>query len=456
MTAARARVLVVDDHAELAETIADGLSDMGYDAVAVSSSRIAAERLAEPGWDALVTDLRMPEVDGLGLLAVSRRADPARPVIVMTAYSAVDSAIESIRKGAYHYVTKPFKVGELALFLDKALDEAKVRAEAKTLRRALRDRQGTANLLGETEPMQAVRDLVERVADAELPVLLLGETGSGKGVVARAIHAQGRRAGGPFVTVNCASLPEGLLESELFGHVKGAFTGATTARAGLFREAAEGTLFLNEIAETSPAVQAKLLHALDHGTIRPVGSDREERVAARVVAATHRDLRARVATGAFREDLFYRLDVVTIEIPPLRHRRDDVPLLARHFLARARERHPSSPVRGFAPDALAVLLAYDWPGNVRELEHVVERAVLLGRVAEVTSAELPIATASRERGPAEFRGDVVPLREIQRRYAAWAYERLGHKKVVTAERLDIDFRTLAKLLAAEPDGSTER
>jgi len=446
----RPRILVVDDHRSMAETLADGLVEAGYEAVPKSSGEEALRQLETESFDAVLTDLRMPDMDGLALLASARALDPNRPVIVMTAFSAVDSAIESIRQGAYHYLTKPFKVGELVLFLGKALEDTRLRREAVTLRRALRDRFGLENLLGRSEAMQRVCDLVQRVADATAPVLVLGETGTGKGIVARAIHAEGRRASGPFVTVNCAALPENLLESELFGHVKGAFTGATSNRVGLLEEATRGTVFLDEVAEMSPSLQAKLLHVLESGVVRAVGANRERRIDTRIIAATHRNLRERVLHGSFREDLFYRLDVVTIELPPLRQRRDDLPLLIEHFVAQSRAKHPSSPVQNVAPDALEKLLEHTWPGNVRELEHVIERAVLLGRERLVTAASLPLTTDPHDATAATFRGEVLALREIQRRYAAWAYERLGGKKVLTAEKLDVDFRTLSKLLGAPP------
>ena len=444
----RPRVLVVDDEISMAEMLADGLGERGYDAIAVSSPRRAAKMLEDPSFDALVTDLRMPEMDGLELLAVSRQLAPERPVIVMTAYSALDTAIESIRRGAYHYATKPFKLDEVALFLRRALEEAGLRREATSLKRALREKHGLENLVGQSVAMREVADLVERVAAATVPVLLLGETGTGKGLVARAIHAQGTRASAPFVSINCAAIPENLLESELFGHAKGAFTGATTARAGLFAEADGGTLFLDEIGEMSGALQAKLLHVLESGTVRGVGEARERTIDVRIVAATHRDLRARVATGAFREDLLYRLEVVTIELPPLRHRTEDLPALIAHFLARAREKHPRSPVERLSAEALDRMLAHAWPGNVRELEHVVERVVLLGRGEEAGVPDLPPQVRAKPADTSVVFGDpVLPMREVQRRYAAWAYEHLGGRKLLTAEKLGIDDKTLTSWLA---------
>jgi two-component system response regulator HydG len=444
---AAARVLIVDDERAMAEMLADGLADRGYQATALSSGEEAALRLRDESYDALVTDLRMPGVDGLALLAEARRLSPDLPVIVMTAYGAVDSAVESIRRGASHYLTKPFKLDELCLFLDRLLDERRVRREATSLRAALHDRPPEAGIIGASPAMRRVFEVIERMARSDVPVLLLGETGTGKGLFARILHAHSARASGPFVTVNCAALPEPLLESELFGHVKGAFTGATRDAKGLLVESSGGTLFLDEIGEMSPAVQAKLLDVLERRVVRAVGAPRERPVDLRVVAATHRDLGERVAAGAFREDLRYRLDVVSVELPPLRHRREDIPLLLEHFLREARKRHPSSPAERFAPETLARLLDHRWPGNVRELGYAVERLVLLARGAELGGEDLPPAIAAAKSEGSVFGGPVMPVRELQRRYAAWALEQLGGHRKRTAERLGIDLKTLAKWLS---------
>jgi two-component system response regulator HydG len=340
---------------------------------------------------------------------------------------------------------------ELSLFLQRALDETGLRRETATLKRTLKERFALSNLVGRSGAIRDVWDLVARVADASVPVLVLGETGTGKGLVAHAIHAEGLRASSPFVTVNCAALPENLLESELFGHVKGAFTGATAGRVGLFEEANGGTLFLDEIAEMTPALQAKLLDVLERGVIRPVGSNREVAVDVRIVAATHRDVRERVSAGAFREDLLYRLDVVTIDVPPLRHRLDDIPVLLEHFMTRARERHSQSAVERIGPEAMKRMLEHPWPGNVRELEHVVERLVLLGRSPEVTAADLPPTLTTKREVATPFGGDILPLRELQRRYVAWAFEPLGGRKTYTAEKLGVDLKTLARWLRDDED-----
>jgi two-component system response regulator HydG len=444
------RVLVVDDDRDMCTVLADGLTDRGYDPVAVSSSTEAVAKLGEP-FDAVVTDLRMPGVDGLELVAQSRKVAPERPVIVMTAFSAVDTAVESIRRGAYHYLTKPFKLDELELFLVRAIDEARLRTRAASLEIAMRDRFSLQSMVGASKSMQQVFDLAARVAGANAPVLVLGETGTGKGLLARALHAESRRPGA-FVTVNCAALPENLLESELFGHKKGAFTGATQSRDGLLVQASGGTLLLDEIGEMASSLQAKLLDVIERGVVRPLGSDAERPVDVRIVAATHRDLRQRVADGAFRQDLLYRLEVVVIEVPALRHRREDLPLLIGRFLAASQARNPSSPLKRFSKAALERLIAHDWPGNVRELENVIERMVLLARSEEADVADLPATVGASVAGPIPLAGPVVTMREMQRRYAAYAYEKLGGTKAQAAETLDIDVKTLSKLLSPEGEG----
>jgi two-component system response regulator HydG len=444
------RILIVDDKLELADTLADGLADRGFAARAIGDSRAALALVRAGEVDLLVSDLRMPELDGLALLDAARAALPDLPVIVMTAYGAVDSAIESIRKGAFHYLTKPFKLEELLVFVDRALADRALRRETAELKQELRARFSMRELIGASAAMQRVFAVIARVARTDVSILITGETGTGKTAVARVIHGESTRAGGRFVAVNCAALPEPLLESELFGHVKGAFTGATADRAGLFAEAHGGTLLLDEIGEMSPALQSKLLHVLESGQIRPVGGARERAVDARVIAATHRDLHQRIADGTFREDLLYRLDLVTIELPALRDRRDDLPGLLDHFIAEARRRHPSSRVTAFAREALARLLDYAWPGNVRELAHVVERCVLLGDGATVGEAELPprLRAATDPAAPA-FTGAIVAIRELQRAYARWALEQLGGHKARTADKLGIDVKTLNKWLAPD-------
>ena len=460
MPESKPRVLIVDDNLEMATTLAEGLREHGFAAQAVGSGTAAAEQLKAGEVDALVTDLRMPKLDGLDLLALSRRLAPERPVIVMTAYSAIDTAVESIRQGAYHYLTKPFKADELVLFLRRALEESQVRREAAALKQTLHARFSTERILGTSLAMQNVREIVTRVARVPVPVLILGETGTGKNLVAQAIHAESQRASHPLVVVNCAALPESLLESELFGYVKGAFTGAATDRPGLFREANGGTLFLDEIGEMAPGLQAKLLRVIEQGTIRPVGASKEESVDVRLLAATHRNLHDAVKAGSFREDLLYRLDVISISMPALRERREDLPELIAWFLRQARSKYAGAVPESLSREALDCLLAYDWPGNLRELAHVLEKVVLLGRNAVVSPEDVPEAIRHPERlKPPEFQGEIMPVRELQRRYANWALVKLGGHKGKAAEKLGIDAKTLWKWLnegGSDQNGSGEK
>jgi two-component system, NtrC family, response regulator HydG len=436
------KVIVVDDKLALAETLVDGLVDQKFDAVAFESAIAALEAVKTGDIDVVVTDLRMPEMDGLALLDAIRTAAPQTQVIVMTAYGAVDSAVEAIRKGAYHYLTKPFKVDELVIFVRRAIAERALLRETATLRK----RVGVhGDLVVHSAAMQRVLGIVERIATANVPVLITGETGTGKGALARAIHNSSSRAARPFITINCAALPEQLLESELFGHVKGAFTGATNDHPGLFVAADGGTLLLDELAEMPIALQPKLLRVLEAGAVRPVGATRERTVDVRVIAATHRKLDQAVASGALREDLLYRLNVLPIDVPPLRDRRDDIPPLVEHFLADAIARHPDARAKRFARAAMRRLLDHAWPGNVRELAHVVERGVLLASNDEISPDDLGLDAAPAS--AMQFTGDVITMNEIQRGYARWALDRFGGHKTRTAERLDIDAKTLNRWLA---------
>ena len=442
------RVIVVDDKVAMAETLAEGLADHEFDATALGSGRAAIEAVRAGRADVVVTDLRMPDIDGLAVIEMLRGSRLDVPVIVMTAYGAIDSAIESIRKGAYHYLTKPFKLEELVIFVRRAVEDRALRREAAELRKTLGEQFSLAGVIARSPAMQRLVAIVERVAPTNVSVLITGETGTGKGLIARAIHGESSRAGQPFVAINCAALPEPLLESELFGHCKGAFTGATSDHAGLFATADGGTVLLDEIAEMSISLQAKLLRVLESGTLRPVGSTRERTVDVRVLAATHRDLRAAVAKGAFREDLLYRLDVLSIEVPALRHRGDDLAPLIERFLTEAVRRHPMSPATRFSREAMRKLLDHPWPGNVRELAHAVERGVLLASGQEIAAADLELVVPRAE--PAMlFGGDVVPMLELQRSYARWALEQLGGHKTRTAERLDVDAKTLNRWLAGD-------
>jgi two-component system response regulator HydG len=437
------RILVVDDHLEMAKTVAEYLGQRAMDAKAVASAQEALAILGQESFDALLTDLRMKGMDGLDLLDAVHRLDPDLPVVVMTAFGGIDSAIESIQRGAYHYVTKPFKLDVVRVLLERACREHDLCCENLRLRRAVDDR--FADMLGRSQPMHALFALLERVAQVASPALLLGETGTGKELVARALHHTGPRAAGPFVAVNCAALPETLLESELFGHTRGAFTGATQVRRGLFVDADGGTLLLDEIGELSPALQARLLRVLESGEIRPLGSDAVRKVDVRIVAATHRPLSDLVHQGQFREDLYFRLKVLPIAIPPLRERGDDIRLLAEHFLAKARERVPQAVAQVFSSDSMAVLLEHRWPGNVRELEHLIERLVVTSDkpVIEAAAVKAMLEPSSPEASEAHGAFNALPtLRDLEQQYIDHVMERTGGNKTKAAEILGIDPSTL--------------
>ncbi|NMO15022.1 sigma-54-dependent Fis family transcriptional regulator [Pyxidicoccus fallax] len=441
----RARVLVVDDHIEMGQMLKEPLTDAGYRVDLASGGAEAIAQLRARVYDAVVCDLRMQDVDGFDVLEAARKLDPELPVLMMTAFGGVESAVEAMRRGAWHYFTKPFRLDEVLLFVARALEERRLRAEHRALKQQAADRSSLGAMVGGSALMRGLYALVERVAVSSAPVLVRGESGSGKELVARALHFTGTRSAGPFVAVNCTALPHALLESELFGHVKGAFTGATTARRGLFVEADGGTLFLDEIGDMAPELQARLLRVLEDGEVRAVGADGSRTVDVRVVAATHQDLEARVKEGRFRADLFYRLNVVTLRVPPLRERREDIPALIEHFLAQARAQNPRSPVRHFAPETVAAMCAMPWPGNVRELENLVKRLVVLGAEESVDPRQLRLyasADGAEAHPLAAAQRDIIPLRQLESEYIAWAVARCGGNKTRAAELLGIDVSTI--------------
>ncbi len=441
----KGRILVVDDHIEMARVMADQLGDAGYGVEIAGGGKqaLAAARARPP--DVVVTDLRMEGVDGFDVLDGIAAIDGTIPVLIMTAFGAIDSAIDAIRRGAYHYLTKPFRLDEVLLYVERALADRRLRDEHRALRRLAGERPGLATMVGRGARMNALYDLIERVAQAQAPVLIRGESGSGKELVARALHFGGPRRERPFVAVNCTALPESLLESELFGHTRGAFTGATSGRRGLFSEADGGTLFLDEIGDMAPALQAKLLRAIEEGEVRAVGADGTRTVDVRVIAASHQDLEARIKQGEFRADLYYRLNVVPIVVPPLRERREDIPQLAAHFLARACERNPGALVRRLSPEALGVLARSPWPGNVRELENVLERLVIVvgHEVVGVDDLAAHAPTLVEDATPLEHaKADLLTLRQLERDYIAWVIARCDGNKTRAAEILGIDVSTI--------------
>jgi len=408
------RVLIVDDDDALRESLELLLAEEGYEAIAARGAEEAL-RIAERGAiDVVLCDLRMPGTDGFELLPQLARKLPGATLLLMSAYGSAELAIEALKRGAYDYLAKPFAPSELLLAIRKAKERERLRRANQLLRRDVQRAIGERPIVAASPVMIGVLETLERAAEFKSTVLLTGESGTGKEVLARAIHAQSPRRDEAFVAVNCAAIPENLLESELFGHARGAFTGADRARRGLFVEAHGGTLFLDEIGELPVALQAKLLRVLQEEEVRPVGESKSRSVDVRVIAATVRELEGDVASGRFREDLFYRLNVMRVHVPPLRERREDIPLLLDHYLAQFRE-SLGRPVREIGDEALAKLTGYRWPGNVRELANVIERAVILASGEQITLRELPtelVSTAGA--APDSFAANDFSLRRARR------------------------------------------
>jgi DNA-binding NtrC family response regulator len=456
-------VLLVDDDEAACRLLAEVLERDGYRVAAALSVEEALAKLEREGpFDAVLTDLRMPERSGLDLLKIVREREPDALVLVLTAFGDAAAAGEAIRAGAYDFVSKPYDIGTLRETLARALGRRRLATASKELRgtgvrRPAAAQEGSA-LVGHSPAIIEVMKTLARAAPTQATVLLLGETGTGKELVARTIHGYSERNGRRFVAVNCSALAEGLLESELFGHLRGAFTGAAGARPGLFREADRGTLFLDEIGDISPALQARLLRALQEHEIVPVGSETPVKVDVRIIAATHRDIGALVRAGKFREDLYYRLNVVTLHLPPLRDRKQDIPLLMDHFLRELTERHGRGPV---AVDAEAQhrLLAYDWPGNIRELQNVLERALVLAEQDVIGPEHLPseVRPGGGPADPPEPKADEPPsmssavnallsLEEIERRHVLRVLEATGGSREEASRILGISRRTLTRMV----------
>jgi two-component system response regulator AtoC len=439
-------VLVVDDEESMRHLLTVILADRGYEVRAVSNGEDALRELSSRDYDLVVSDVRMPRMDGLVLLRRALELHPDLTFIVMSAYGTHDTAIEAMKAGAYDYVSKPFKPDEVVLVLRKAEERLRLSRENRRLRSELADGFRIENFIGSSPALQEMLRQVRRVSPTKTTVLLTGESGTGKELVARALHELSPRAAMPFVAVNCGAIPAELLESELFGHVRGAFTDASRDKKGLAAEADGGTLFLDEIGELPLQLQVKLLRFLEDEMVRRVGDTRSEKVDVRVVAATARDLARAVKEGQFREDLFYRLNVVNVRLPALRERPDDVPALVEHFLAKYRRLRPEAPLTGVSPQALEVLRSHRWPGNVRELEHAVERAVVLADGPLVQEDDLPdeVRAAPAPAAPAPVRDLSVKraFRSLEEQYIRAALERTGGNRTRAAELLDLSYRAL--------------
>ena len=442
----KARILVVDDEASARGGLEKLLGQAGYAVTTAADGALALEAATERAPDVVVTDLKMPNMDGMTLLAKLREQDTHLPVIVTTAFGDVSNAVDAMRAGAADFITKPIDFDVLLLAIERALEHREVRAEAENLRRQLRarDDDGLQGLLGTSPAMQKVYRVARQVAGSKATVLITGESGTGKGELAKAVHALSPRAKAPMVSLHCAAIPETLLEAELFGHEKGAFTGADKRRVGRFEQAHGGTLFLDEIGDIPAMMQVKLLRVLQERSIERIGSGQTIPVDVRLLAATNKDLATEVREGRFREDLYYRLNVVAIEMPPLRLRGADVFSLAQHFLQRfARDNH--KPIDGFTEPARTKILAHRWPGNVRELENAVERAVVMCEGTRIDAEDLPFDAAQPIAGPVRIPGSTMA--EIERHAILSTLEAVEGSTTKAAELLDISIRTIQYRLA---------
>jgi DNA-binding NtrC family response regulator len=439
------KILVVDDEQSMTQFLGIVLRKEGYEVTTVNNGREALERVKAEAFDVVITDIKMPGMDGIQVLHGVKKHDPSLPVVIMTAYASQQSAIEAVNLGAYQYLIKNAKNDEIKLVVRNALEMRKVRTENLFLKRELKKGHEEKTIIGSSEEMVRVFKMVDRVADSEATILIQGESGTGKELVAREIHYRSRRANGPFVSINCGAIPRDLLESNLFGHVKGSFTGAVKDSAGLFQVAETGSFFLDEIGEMPHATQVKLLRALQEREIIPVGGTQPIKIDCRLVAATNADLEKEVAEGRFRADLFYRLNVIPIKLPPLRHRRDDIPLLLDHFLKRhAAGGNP----KVVSKEAIELMMKYEWPGNVRELENVMERAMVLDETGVIGPEDLPdkIRFGMQQRGTLVIDSPTMTIEELEREYILKVLHHTRWQKKRASEILGINASTLYRKL----------
>lgn len=436
------KVAVVDDDLEMGRVVRDLLDEEGYTVSQFSSVSEALAKFKKDLPQVVITDHRMKDIDGMMFLRKMQAEYPEVIAIMMTAFGSIDTAIEAMKMGAYHYIVKPFKNEEMILLVGRAMEKANLKKENTTLRRELNKSFSLESIIGKSPAMNSVFELVKLVSPAAANVLITGESGSGKELVARAVHNSGDRKNKAFIPLNCTAIPENLLESELFGHVKGSFTGAISDKKGLFEEADGGTLFLDEIGDLSLALQAKLLRVLQDKQIRPVGGSKVKDVDVRIIAATHRDLKAMVQDGQFREDLFYRLNVLPIKVPSLRERIEDVPLLVESFISKFAAQNNTS-IKTIAPNAMAVLMAHPWPGNVRELENIIERAMVLSH-GDTIEKKVILDSALQEgkQNIEQLQNDRPTLGQLEERYIKMVLTEVDCKKDEVAKILGISRRTL--------------
>jgi DNA-binding NtrC family response regulator len=438
------KILVVDDEKSMCQFLSIMLRKDGYQITAVNTGKKAIEAVKNTRFDVVLSDIRMSGMDGIEVLKEIKNHDPTIPVVIMTAYASQKTAIEAVNQGAFHYLIKHAKNDEIKMVVRNALDMKRVRSENVMLRKQLKKTSDLKTIIGKSEEMENVFKLVDKVADTDSTILIFGESGTGKELIARAIHFRSNRSNGPFVSINCGALPESLLESELFGHVKGSFTGAIKDKEGLFKVAQGGTFFLDEIGETSPTIQVKLLRVLQEREVIPVGGTNPLKVDVRLVAATNADLERAVKQENFRADLYYRLNVIPVQLPPLRKRRDDIPLLVSHFLAKFNDAREPEKQKGITKEAMEILAGYDWPGNVRELENVIERATILEDAHEITPDALPEKIRYREQSSQRLITDraQVTLEELEREYLIKVLNDTNWQKKKASAILGINASTL--------------
>jgi len=448
MTSSNGRILVVDDDATARRLLAEELRKAGYEVAEAAGGAEAIEQGRQGRFDVVLTDIRMGDVNGMAVLQDFKEHSPDTSIVLVTGFGSMEGAIEAIKQGAYDYLAKPFRKEEIKLVVRRSLERSRLLRENARFREELRERHDAGTLVGSSSPMLDVFKLVAKVSGSKSTVLIEGESGTGKELIARAIHANSPRRDRPFVPVNCAALPDTLLESELFGHEKGAFTGAIGMKKGLFETAHEGTMFLDEIGDIGLPLQVKLLRVIQEQEVRRVGGTTTGKIDVRIIAATNHDLAQWVKEGKFREDLFYRLNVVRIVVPPLRDRREDIPMLAHHFLQTVCAEN-AQVVRGFAPETVAFLAQYAWPGNVRELENVIERAVSLTHGPLILPEDLPEEIRRAEPAAAipvlQHEREHITLDELEKRYLITVLKETGNNKVRAAKILGIDRRTLYRM-----------
>ncbi len=443
-----ARILVVDDDREMSQFLADVLGEEGYRVEMVHDGPSAVERYRADSFDLTITDLMMPRMRGTELVRQLKEIDAHALVLLITAFGSIESAVEAMHAGAFHYVTKPFRTDEILLQVKRALEQRSLQSEVERLRQQVHSRFGFENIIGQSARMREIFELIAHVSDLTVNVLIVGESGTGKEMIARAIHQNSARAAKSFIPINCAAIPETLLESELFGYVRGAFTDARKDRRGLFQAASGGLLFLDEISEIPLSLQAKLLRVIEDKEVRPLGTNQSEKVDARLVSACNRDPELLVQEGRFRQDLYYRLNVIRMDLPPLRERVDDIPILIEHFMRKFSEQSQRK-LDGIEPEALAALTNYHWPGNIRELEHTIERAVLLGKESRIGLQDFPPSLVARNDNVlplADALAKSYTLRDLEKEYIMRVMEIVGGNKTEAAKTLGVDRTTLYRKL----------